>query len=259
VRCGGRLPWLRIHEYLLAVGSCKTLEQFLATADKEVSRLIPFEFAAIQRVGDVWCMYALGIPDSVIVSYNNYYRARQPAMLATDKEHIDPAFVLTNHVVDWRRYGRWEYAADFMLPNGLIKSITNFRPGQQITLSAHRSRLSLDYTETEVATLGILNEHLNIYWSLLTRIEKADGRRIPTESEIAERFSILSPREAQVCSLLAQRLSTKEIAAVLFVSSRTVEGHVESVFNKLAVRSREQLRERMEGHSGQSEMCWDQR
>jgi len=167
-------------------------------------------------------------------------------MLATDKEHFDPAFTVTNNVIDWRKYSRWEYASDFMVPNGLIKSISNFRPSQQITLSAHRSRLSPDYTDAEVATLGILNQHLNIYWSLLTRIEKRDGPHLPSMSEIAERFSILSPREAEVCSLIAQRLSTREIAAVLFVSPRTVEGHLESVFNKLAVRSREQLRKSLE-------------
>jgi len=247
VRGGGRLPWSRIHEYLLAVGSCKTVRQFLATAAEEVSRLIPFDtFAGIHRAGDGWCLYGVGANDRQIASYNDYYRTKQPAMLANDRERVDPAFVVANHVIDWRKYSKWEYASDFTLPNGLIKSIANFRPSQQIALSAHRSWLSPDYTETEVATLGILNQHLNIYWSLLTRIEEADGRPGPSESEIAERFSMLSPREAEVCSLIARRLSTREIAAVLFVSPRTVEGHLESVFNKLAVRSREQLRKSLE-------------
>jgi DNA-binding CsgD family transcriptional regulator len=41
-----------------------------------------------------------------------------------------------------------------------------------------------------------------------------------------------------VLALLAQRYSDPEIAAKLFLSPRTVEGHVASIFNKLGVNSR---------------------
>jgi DNA-binding CsgD family transcriptional regulator len=56
------------------------------------------------------------------------------------------------------------------------------------------------------------------------------------------KFQILSPREAERCSLLAHRLSTVEISACLLISPRTVEKLVESIFKKFAVGSREHLR-----------------
>jgi DNA-binding CsgD family transcriptional regulator len=51
----------------------------------------------------------------------------------------------------------------------------------------------------------------------------------------------LTPSETRVARLAARGLTTKEIAARLFVSTKTVEGHLSSVYAKLAVRSRTEL------------------
>jgi len=68
----------------------------------------------------------------------------------------------------------------------------------------------------------------------------ADSIRI-TKS-LSKRFPSLSRREIEVCSLVAGRLNTTEIAMCLSISNRTVEKHLESVFGKLEVHSREELR-----------------
>ncbi len=51
----------------------------------------------------------------------------------------------------------------------------------------------------------------------------------------------LTQREAQVASLVAEGMSTKEIARRLFLSERTVESHLERIRNKLSVHSRSQI------------------
>jgi len=48
----------------------------------------------------------------------------------------------------------------------------------------------------------------------------------------------LSAREMQILELASRGLSNREIAEELFISMRTVQGHLSSVFNKLAVGSR---------------------
>jgi len=48
----------------------------------------------------------------------------------------------------------------------------------------------------------------------------------------------LSKREQAVAALVAQGLTNREIAAGLFISKRTVETHIQHIFNKLAVSSR---------------------
>jgi DNA-binding NarL/FixJ family response regulator len=48
----------------------------------------------------------------------------------------------------------------------------------------------------------------------------------------------LSPRELDVLRLIAQRWTDPEIAEALFVSPRTVNAHVRSIFSKLEVANR---------------------
>ncbi len=64
-------------------------------------------------------------------------------------------------------------------------------------------------------------------------------------TSIAKEFPSLSRRQIQVCFLVANRLSTTEIARCLSLRPRTVEKHIENAFRKLRVRSREQLRLRL--------------
>jgi DNA-binding CsgD family transcriptional regulator len=51
----------------------------------------------------------------------------------------------------------------------------------------------------------------------------------------------LTPQELQVARYVAEGLSNKEVAAQLFVSPRTIDAHLRSVFAKLEITSRTQL------------------
>ena len=55
----------------------------------------------------------------------------------------------------------------------------------------------------------------------------------------------LTPVEQRVVALVAEGRSNKEVAAALFLSARTVEGHLSRAYGKLGVRSRVELARRL--------------
>lgn len=63
----------------------------------------------------------------------------------------------------------------------------------------------------------------------------------------------LSPREADVARLAAAGHSNREIATALFISLKTVEGHMSSIMGKLSVSSRKELAVYLEAHPALSD------
>jgi DNA-binding CsgD family transcriptional regulator len=61
---------------------------------------------------------------------------------------------------------------------------------------------------------------------------------------------VLTPAEQRVAELVAEGLQTKEVAARLFVSPRTVDGHLAHIYAKLGVHSRTDLANRLARNAG---------
>jgi DNA-binding CsgD family transcriptional regulator len=78
---------------------------------------------------------------------------------------------------------------------------------------------------------------------------RATGERIPRRS--TDPPAQLTAREAQIAQLAGDGLSNPEIAAQLFMSPRTVEYHLRKVFTKLAISSRNQLRDALASHTNE--------
>ena len=65
-------------------------------------------------------------------------------------------------------------------------------------------------------------------------LERAqNGEEIPEDP--------LSPRESEVVKLIAEGSTSKEIAATLFISEKTVERHRANILEKLGIRHRVDL------------------
>ncbi|HET6510417.1 MAG TPA: AAA family ATPase [Baekduia sp.] len=69
----------------------------------------------------------------------------------------------------------------------------------------------------------------------------AGGRRTDQDSD---GDADLTPREREVCRLVAGGATNAEVAASLFLSARTVEHHLRMAYRKLGVRSRSELANR---------------
>ena len=239
------VPWPKLNDYILRIEACCTISEFVHTACIELEKLIPFDSAGFHSTLDARCLEGIGVlDDRVVKSYNDYYRMKQPGFVGPDGKHQDFDFLQSTTIIDWRRYRNVEYTTDFMLPNQMYKSLAHVLPTHQVTLSAQRSRRSPDFTDDDVAILDLLNSHVNNLYRLFSRRGDPPDPWLSIEG-IVDRFHSLSQREAELCSLLARRQNTAEIATSLFISARTVEKHIEDIFAKLDVHSRDQLRKKL--------------
>jgi non-specific serine/threonine protein kinase len=103
----------------------------------------------------------------------------------------------------------------------------------------------------EAARLAIGERAFEMAYALglaMTRDEVVDYARevevvqpAPTVTERSRLTGPLSPREMEVASLVADGATNAQVAGSLFISERTVESHLASIFNKLGVDSRLQV------------------
>jgi DNA-binding CsgD family transcriptional regulator len=83
-------------------------------------------------------------------------------------------------------------------------------------------------------------------WSKMARAELAATGETARERSPSTRDQ-LTPQELQIALLLASGRTTREAAGSLFLSPKTVEYHLRSVYRKLAIGSRDELAVAMEG------------
>ena len=57
----------------------------------------------------------------------------------------------------------------------------------------------------------------------------------------------LTPSELRVAQLAAEGRATKDIAQSLFVTTRTIDAHLQHAYMKLGINSRKQLKDALEG------------
>ena len=78
-------------------------------------------------------------------------------------------------------------------------------------------------------------------WAERARAElRASGERVRRHDDDRQR---LTPQERQIATLVVEGSTNKEIAQQLYLSPRTVDAHLRSVFAKLGIASRGQLRQ----------------
>jgi DNA-binding CsgD family transcriptional regulator len=113
--------------------------------------------------------------------------------------------------------------------------------GERLRRSGHKTKARRHLREA----LAVFDELQAKPWAEKVRVElRATGERIRSRPQLGEE---LTPQEIQVGLQVAEGKTNKEAAAALFLSPKTIEYHLASVYRKLDVRSRRELIKRFSG------------
>ena len=121
-----------------------------------------------------------------------------------------------------------EHALILAQPGGFIRAFVDLGPGMAGLLERlPRQGFAAEYVD----------EILRAFAATATVVlPPAQLRRLPSpQGNLVEP---LSRRELEILELLAQWLSTREIAQRLFISEGTVKRHIANIYQKLAVNKR---------------------
>lgn len=109
-----------------------------------------------------------------------------------------------------------------------------------------RARRRVDARPQLQTALDVFEDLGATPWGQLAAEELAAAGTAPRRRQSRD-VDLLTPRELQVALLLAAGRTTREAAAALFMSPKTVEYHLRHVYTKLGIDSRQALTRRLAG------------
>jgi DNA-binding CsgD family transcriptional regulator len=125
-------------------------------------------------------------------------------------------------------------------PDGFEAGRTHLAYGARLRRERQRVR-AREQLRAAVATFDRLGADP---WSELARAELAATGETARRRDVTT-LNDLTPRELQIALSLAEGRTTRETAAALFLSPKTIEYHLRSVYRKLSVGSRSELKTAM--------------
>jgi len=114
-----------------------------------------------------------------------------------------------------------------------LLGVASFTGHGMATLNSMRGRRGRDFTERDRLVLNLLRPHFD---RARRNAERNSSRPLGVARPLASYG--LSPRESEIAEWLGRGKTNPEIAIILQMQTRTVEKHVERIFEKLAVDNR---------------------
>jgi len=163
--------------------------------------------------------------------------ARCRGLLAAADGRLDDALAAYGEALDWH--------AKVGLPLDRGRTLLALGVAQRRVKRRREARTTLEEGLAVFERIGA---------ALWAERMRAELRRI---SGRAATPGALTPAEDRVAALVAQGKSNREVAATLFLSDRTVEGHLSRVFGKLGIRHRTELADALAARQTQGSVVSD--
>jgi DNA-binding CsgD family transcriptional regulator len=143
-----------------------------------------------------------------------------------------------DHEIDGR------FAAALRWHEGVLSPFEHGRTELCLGERLRRARRRMDAREPLQRALAAFEQIGAEVWAERARRElRATGER--ARRRVPEAADLLTPQELQVALQVVAGASNREAAAALFLSPKTIESHLNSVYRKLGIRSRTELVRRL--------------
>ncbi|MBS1884267.1 MAG: hypothetical protein JSS97_15080 [Actinobacteria bacterium] len=227
------------------------LEEFRRGLFDALRRAVRCDWVSINEIGpepgDHWELVEPPLPPEAHEIFGRYMHQNPLVAFMTDDVRRGQAIRLSD-VTSRREFQSLEIYRELYGPLGLEHQIAFTLPQEPPRLlGVALSRRRGDFDDADRALLNQARPYLiQSYRNAIAfdRVRAAVG----AEALIAAlRRAGLTPREAEVISLLARGSSNGDIAEALGISLRTAEKHVQNAFAKLGARSRSQAATRVWG------------
>ncbi len=241
----GKLPWVKMHEFLLDSGNIREPREFCIQIVKKIYSLIPYDQARIYFINDNKKIYdevLFGVDKRWSKAYLEYYskieNGRYSILSKVDNYFAD--FNFSNGVHDWIDSERDEFVNDYIRPQGIHYSL-GF--GLHSNDNFMKSAFTLDrtdnrgYTYEEVNIMEIMQAHLDNLHKNLFVLTVTDSNYINN----SKNQTPLSKREREIIELLCNGITTMNISKKLYISLSTVYRHIANIYTKLNVSNRQEL------------------
>ena len=134
----------------------------------------------------------------------------------------------------------WNICSNIMLGMSTLRRLIQSLLQKKDT--AAESRVFLQDEELIAVIKDVARQQKRAEADVVADFTKVGINQFLTQNELESRWASLSRREQQVVALICLGYRNYEIAKVLVIAPETVKSHLQSIFNKFALRSSKELR-----------------
>lgn len=228
-----RVSWRRINDFLATVGSAKCFDEFSDLMIDSIEDLIQFDlnqvFISSEKNGLIESYKSTIEIDKWIQLLNDQYSKLFPVPDCAGICRYD-------EVKDTPLY------SEFLKPQNIHSSICIFRHhnlNSSTLMMVNRASRRQQFREHDQAVCRIIQPHLSNLCTLYTMLENRED--LPDAFDIRSEFGMLTHTEAEIVAMLCRRYSTGMIETRLLIRRATVYKHIENIFYKCRVSSRQEL------------------
>ncbi len=236
-----------IIDFLLELSTAASIPQFFSRITQGLGRLIPYDNsfqwfrlknedakgfypAFSDNKPSFTCIYHSASDAGFIDAFNGYYRNLQPKPERFEKDV---------YIVDWKVWNDTQYYFDLVRPRGIRYSMVPVNRKLNFNLTIQRGK-GIPFKAEEAEAISLLSPYLDNIFNILSGTEEKRNLLLCSETFAFSKLP-LTKSEKQILRLVCTGLSAGGIAVNIGISQRTVEKHIQNIYEKLSINNREDL------------------